>query len=157
MSRLDCNANYRTQSTAKRWKSENTSTLSGLTGLASLWSQTGLCGGVQAKVIQMKRALVIHSLFMPYLLLVFQSALRNTQNLDIEKLDAHMQAIGQSLREADSEIEMRFSRAITMLGNSRDDLRRHVSRLSSAMTAIQAGASSVPQFTPLEVDPEEQV
>ena len=104
-----------------------------------------------------ERALVSHRPFMPYLLLVFQSALLSAQNLDIEKLDAHMQAIGQSLREADSEIEMRFSRAITMLGNSRDDLRRHVSRLSSAMTAIQAGASSVPQFTPLKVDPAEQV
>ena len=113
--------------------------------------------GVSGESNSDERALVIHSLFMPYLLLVFQSALRNTQNLDIEKLDAHMQAIGQSSREANSETEMRLSRAITMLGNSRDDLRRHVSRLSSAMTAIQAGASSVPQFTPLEVDPEEQV
>ena len=80
----------------------------------------------------MNVAVVSHSLFMPYLLLVFQSALRNTQNADVEKLPAHMQAIGQGLREADSEIEMRLSRAITMLGNSRVDLRTHVSSLSSA-------------------------
>ena len=45
-----------------------------------------------------ERALVIHSLFMPYLLLVFQSALRNTQNADVEKLPAHLQAIGQGFK-----------------------------------------------------------
>ena len=61
-----------------------------------------------------ERAPVSHSPFMPYLLLVFQSALLSAQNLDIEKLDAHLQAIGQSLKEDDSEIEIRFSRAITM-------------------------------------------
>ena len=33
-----------------------------------------------------------------YLLLVFQSALRNTQNADVEKLPAHLQAIGQGFK-----------------------------------------------------------
>ena len=46
----------------------------------------------------MNVALVSHGLFMPYLLLVFQSALRNTQNVDIEKLNAHLQAIGQEFK-----------------------------------------------------------
>ena len=45
-----------------------------------------------------ERALVSHSLFMPYLLLVFQSALRNTQNADVEKPPAHLQAIGQGFK-----------------------------------------------------------
>ena len=45
-----------------------------------------------------ERGSVSHSLFMPYLLLVFQSALRNTQNADVEKLNAHLQAIGQGFK-----------------------------------------------------------
>ena len=49
-------------------------------------------------MIQLNVALVSHSLFMPYLLLVFQSALCNSQNADVEKLPAHLQAIGQGFK-----------------------------------------------------------
>ncbi|HIM16596.1 MAG TPA: hypothetical protein EYM27_04010 [Dehalococcoidia bacterium] len=49
-------------------------------------------------LLQMNVALANHSLIMPYLLLVFQSALRNTQNADVEKLNAHLQAIGQGFK-----------------------------------------------------------
>ena len=80
----------------------------------------------------MNVALVSHSLFMP-ICFWCSNPLSATRRMPTSKNSLPTcRRLGRGLREADSEIEMRLSRAITMLGNSRVDLRRHVSSLSSA-------------------------
>jgi DNA recombination protein RmuC len=57
-----------------------------------------VCSGIQADVFQQNVVLVAYSMFVPYLLLVFQTVLKTSQNVDLEKLDAHLQTAqaGQS-------------------------------------------------------------
>ncbi|MGE5595872.1 MAG: DNA recombination protein RmuC, partial [Hyphomicrobiales bacterium] len=97
-----------------------------------------LCGAVQGQCASESVVVVAHSMFVPYLLLVFQTVLRTSRDIDIEKLAAHIETAEQSLRMLQEEVEGRLSRAITMLGNSRDDLRLQVARASSGLAAIQA-------------------
>ncbi|MCC7366763.1 MAG: DNA recombination protein RmuC [Dehalococcoidia bacterium] len=99
-----------------------------------------VCGAVQAECVRDNVVLVSHSMFVPYLLLVFQTVLRNSRDVDLEKLAAHLQVADQALRALGDEVEGRLSRAITMLGNSRDDLRAQVSRATTGLAAIHAHA-----------------
>lgn len=100
-----------------------------------------LCAGVQGQCMAESVVVVAHSMFVPYLLLVFQTVLRTSRDIDLEKLAAHLEQAEASLRGLQEEVEGRMSRAITMLGNSRDDLRRDIGRASSGLAAIQVHAA----------------
>jgi DNA recombination protein RmuC len=84
--------------------------------------------------------LVAYSMFIPYLLLVFQTVLKTSQNLDLEKLDAHLRAAEGSVAALRDELEGRFSRALTMLGNSKAEMTALLSRVDSNLTNVQIGA-----------------
>ncbi|MBI2767172.1 MAG: DNA recombination protein RmuC [Chloroflexi bacterium] len=97
-----------------------------------------LCAGVQGDCARLNVVLVGHSMFVPYLLLVFQTVLRTSRDVDLEKVAAALQVAEKALEALQDEIEGRLSRAITMLGNSRDELRLQGSRAGAQLTAIQA-------------------
>jgi len=99
-----------------------------------------LCTAAQAECMRESVVVVGYSMFVPYLLLVFQTVLRTSRDIDIEKLAGHISVAETSLRALQEEIEGRLSRAITMLTNSRDDLRSGVSKASTSVAAIQARA-----------------
>ena len=101
-----------------------------------------LCSGIQADVFQQNVVLVAYSMFVPYLLLVFQTVLKTSQNIDLEKLDAYLRTAQDSVKSLQEELEGRFSRAITMLTNSRSDMSIHLSKVSSGLTSLQIGASA---------------
>ncbi len=96
-----------------------------------------LCSGIQTDVFQMNVVLVSYSMFIPYLLLVFQTVLRAGQSIDLQKLDAHLQTAQGSVKALQDELDGRFSRAITMLTNSRDEMRAHISKAGSSLTSLQ--------------------
>jgi DNA recombination protein RmuC len=77
----------------------------------------------------------------PYLLLVFQTILKSSQSIDMQRLDAYLRSAEESLELAQGELEGRFSRAITMLTNSRDELSVLLSRVRSGLTSLQITAS----------------
>ena len=105
-----------------------------------------LCAGVQATVFQQNVVLVGYSMFLPYLLLVFHTVLRTAQDVNLEKLNASLEAFQESVRALQEELEGRLSRAITMLSNARSEMGMHLSRISSSLTAIQASAqAAVPE------------
>jgi DNA recombination protein RmuC len=83
-------------------------------------------------------------MFVPYLLLVFQTILKASQNIDLQKLDSYLQSADDSIKALQEELEGRFSRAITMLSNSRDDIALHLSKLRSGLTSLKI-SSSQPQ------------
>lgn len=101
-----------------------------------------LCNGVQAEAFQMNVVLVSYSMFIPYLLLVFQTMLKTSQTVDLQKLDAHLQTVQNSIKALQDELDGRFSRSITMLNNSRDDMRAHISKVSSSLTSLQLSVST---------------
>lgn len=100
-----------------------------------------LCAGVHADVFQLNVVLVGHSMFVPYLLLVFQMVLRTSQNVDLEKLQQYLDAVAKSADALQEELEGRFSRALKMLDNAHGDMRGHVSRIRDSLTGMQLSAA----------------
>ena len=101
-----------------------------------------LCSGIQSEVFQLNVVLVSYSMFVPYLLLVFQTILRNSQSIDLQKLDLYLQTTQESMKALQDEIEGRFSRAITMMSNSRDEMRAHISKVNGSLTGLQISTSA---------------
>jgi len=108
-----------------------------------------LCSSIQADVFQLNVVLVSYSMFVPYLLLVFQTILKTSQSVDLQKLDPFLQSADDSIKALQQELEGRFSRAITMLSNSRDDLGIHLSKLRSGLTSLKIGSYQQPNVATL--------
>ena len=105
--------------------------------------------GRAADVFQLNVVLVSYSMFVPYLLLVFQTILKTSQNIDLQKLDSYLQSADDSIKALQQEPEGRFSRAITMLSNSRDDIGVQLSKLRSRLTSLKIGSSQQPNVVTL--------
>ena len=101
-----------------------------------------LCSGAQVEAFQQSVVLVSYSLFLPYLLLVFQTTLKATQQIDLQKLDAYLRSAQDSLQAVQGELEGRYARALTMLGNARDDMSVQLSKVRSSLTSLELGAST---------------
>lgn len=112
-----------------------------------------LCTGIQSETFQLNVVLVSYSMFVPYLLLVFQTTLKNGQSIDLQKLDAHLQTAQESIKAIQDELDGRFSRAMTMMNNSRDEMRAILGKLSGSLTGLQIGVSSAPSLS----EPKEKV
>ncbi len=100
-----------------------------------------LCSGIQADVFEMNVVLVSYSMLVPYLLLVFQTILRTCQSVDLQRLDSYLQSAQSSIKTVHDELEGRFSRALTMLSNSRDEMTLHLAKASSGLTSIQVSTT----------------
>jgi DNA recombination protein RmuC len=73
---------------------------------------------------------------------VFQTILKSDQSIDMQKLSANLQAVQNGIVALQDEIDSRFSKALTMLNNSRDDMRAHLSKASSSVTGLQIVTSN---------------
>ena len=109
-----------------------------------------LCSRVQVEAFRLNVVLVSYSMFVPYLLLAFQMILRTSQNIDLQKLDAYLERVQDNIQAMQDELEGRFSRAVTMLNNSRDDLRAHLGRISSGLTGLQIGTGAAGAVAKIE-------
>ena len=105
-----------------------------------------LCSGIQSETFQLNVVLVSYSMFVPYLLLVFQTTLKNSQSIDLHKLDGYLQTAQGSIQAIQDELDGRFSKAITMMNNSRDEMRAIVGNLSGSLTGLQMGAGTLPEL-----------
>ncbi|NIN66567.1 MAG: DNA recombination protein RmuC [Anaerolineae bacterium] len=115
-----------------------------------------LSTGVQADVFQLNVVLIGYSMFVPYLLLVFQTILKSSQTIDMQRLDAYLRSAEENIEAAQGELEGRFSRAITMLTNSRDELGVLLSKVRSGLTSLQISAArGGPEELPEPVGSEE--
>lgn len=101
-----------------------------------------LSGGVQSGAFQLNVVLVSYSMFVPYLFLTIQTTVKTLQSVDLQKLDAYLQAIQNSINKLQEELDGRFARALTMLSNSRDEMRAQISKASGSITSLQISAPS---------------
>lgn len=99
-----------------------------------------LSASIYPEIFRVGIVLVSYSMFVPYLLLVFHTILKSEQNIDLQKLDAYLQTAQNSLNDLQEEINGRFSRALTMLNNSRDDMQAHISSVNTSLTGVKIGA-----------------
>ncbi len=103
-----------------------------------------LCAGILAQTFQLNVVLVSYSMFVPYLLLVFQTTLKNSQSIDLHKLEVYLRTAQESVQTLQEELDGRFSRALTMMNNSRDEMRAVLGKLSGSLTGLQLGAGAAP-------------
>ena len=101
-----------------------------------------LCTRVQTDVFQWNVVLISYSMVVPYLLMVFQTVLRSAQTVDTQKLDACVRSIEDGIAAMQAELDGRFSRALTMIDNSRSELRAHLGRVAGGLTSLQVAAPS---------------
>ncbi len=95
---------------------------------------------VLPEIYKMNVALVSYSMFLPYILMVFQTVLKTSKNIEWERLHEYLDVIKQNIEAIQSEIDGRFSKAVTMLTNSRDDLKVHLGKIKGSITALEGGA-----------------
>ena len=90
-------------------------------------------------------------MLIPYLMLVLQTTLKTMQTVDMQKLDAYLRAVQNSIQAMQDELDGRFSKARTMLANSRDNMRAQIGKAWDSLTNLQISTSS---STPALPDPE---
>ncbi|MEK7485004.1 MAG: DNA recombination protein RmuC [Planctomycetota bacterium] len=96
-----------------------------------------LCSRIHAETFQMNVVLVSYSLFLPYLLLVFQTILNTSQTIDFQQLNTFFYTIEEHLLLAQEELDGRYSKALTMLHNSRDEMKTHLGKIHSNLTRLK--------------------
>lgn len=99
-----------------------------------------LCAGAQVRALAQHVVILGHRLLLPYLLLVFETTLRGSQNVDVQRLAVYLQSSRESVRELQEELEGRFARAMTMLANSRDHLAGELSKVQAELTSLSQTA-----------------
>jgi DNA recombination protein RmuC len=102
-----------------------------------------LCTGIQGEALASQVVLLGHSLFLPYLLLVFQMALKTAGQMDLQRLDRYLDTCQRSVAEMQEELEGRYARAMTMLANSRQQMAGSLSQMHSALVGLQQGADAL--------------
>jgi DNA recombination protein RmuC len=98
--------------------------------------------------MQLNVVLLSYSMFVPYLLLTIQTVLKSCQDIDVQKLSTYLTAASESLTSLQKQVEGHLSKAITMLGNSRDEMRVTLARLSSGLAALQLTTQASPPELP---------
>ena len=96
-----------------------------------------ICPTVNIETSKFHVVVVSYSMFLPYLLLIFDMVLRTSRTIDTEKLNASIQAIQKSISDIGEEIEGRYSKAMTMLEYSKRDLKGYVGKANNALASIQ--------------------
>src|SRR3989304_127698 len=108
-----------------------------------------LCSSIQADVFQLNVVLVSYSMFVPYLLLVFQTILKTSQSVDLQKLGSYLQSADDSIKALQQEREGRFPRPIFMKEKQRDHMVAQLSKLRSGLTSLKIGSYQQPNVATL--------
>lgn len=116
-----------------------------------------LCSGVQYECFRQGVVLIGYSMFVPYLLLVFQTTLANASEIDVEQLGECLASAEEQVHVMQEELEGRFARALTMLANSKSDMAASLNRINSSLAAMrtnshvqQASAAEMERFPELD-------
>ncbi|MGI6367970.1 MAG: DNA recombination protein RmuC [Anaerolineae bacterium] len=103
-----------------------------------------LCSAIQAEAFATNVVLVGQSLFLPYLLLVFQTVLKSTQSIDLQRFELYVSSCQQDIATMQEELEGRYSRATTMLENSRRELASGLARVQGDLNSLRRNAETLP-------------
>lgn len=105
-----------------------------------------ICPSVNIETAKHNVVVVSYSIFLPYILLIFQTVLTTSRTIDMEKLNAQIQTVEHSLKAIESELENRYAKAVTMLDISRRELKAHIGKASNAVTSIQITSNQPSNF-----------
>lgn len=95
-----------------------------------------LCGATLCQVFEMRVAIISYSMFIPYLLLVFQTNLKTSVDIDMHKLSHAISESEKSIKAIQDKLDGSFSRGITQLSNGRDEVKREAANISKLLNSI---------------------
>ncbi len=98
---------------------------------------------VDAHVEAFKQGVVIisYTQVIPYLLSLLQVILRFGTQIDTARLSQALSTIADALEKMDNEVDGRLSRTVTLLQNSREDLKAHLSRARQGVRSLHVEAT----------------
>lgn len=107
-----------------------------------------LAAEAQVEGLRMNVVLLGYSSLVPYLLLVVQMAMQAGASLDLQKLGVALKQLRSSFEAIQEELDGRYSRALTMLQNGRDELRAHVQRALVGLATLETRSGSAGDAIP---------
>ncbi len=101
-----------------------------------------LCAECHSEAFEMNVVIISYSMFVPYLLLVFHTVLKVGTSIDLQRLEGCVHSVQESVKALQEEVEGRFSRALTMLSNSRDELKVQLGKAAIGLASIHINANN---------------
>lgn len=101
-----------------------------------------LCSGIHVTMSQRNVILINYSMFLPYLLLVFQTTLKAASSLEVEKLDAALALAQTNLERMRKEIDGRYSTGMTMINNAKSEISACISAMHTSLAGIRITTSA---------------
>lgn len=95
-----------------------------------------LCGATLCQVFDLNVAVISYSMFIPYLLLVFQTNLKTSKDIDLQKLGQAVSESEKSIKAIQDKLDGSFTTGLTYLSNSRDVLKKEAAILSKLLNGI---------------------
>ena len=95
-----------------------------------------VCPEVNVETYKQSVMVISYSMLLPYLLMIYQMTLANSKTIDIRRLGTRLYALEKTTKDIQSEIEGRYSKALTMLDISRRHLRTHSSEINAELNSI---------------------
>lgn len=102
----------------------------------------------QVEGLRMNVVLLGYGSLVPYLLLVVHVTLRSGTTVDAERLAGAVGALRQSFAAMNEELNQRFSKALTMLGNSRQNLQLLIGNAQAALLRLETRGEPLALQTP---------
>lgn len=95
-----------------------------------------LCGATLCQVFELKVAVISYSMFIPYLLLVFQTNMRSSSDIDLHKLSHAVSEAERSIKVIQDEIDGRFSKAVNSLNMSRNEVKKETAKMLHLLSSV---------------------
>ena len=108
-----------------------------------------LCPGARVDAFGRDVAIISYRMFVPYLLLVYQTTASAGQTIDMQKLSAFLGTIQKVSRDLLEEIDGRLSRGLTMVENARNEMRVHAGKLTTSAMGLREGVAPMDEQTAL--------
>lgn len=99
-----------------------------------------VCTSVHVEAFRSNVVVLSYSMFVPYLLLVYQTALESSQTVDLQRLNTYLKSVEEAMEVLQGELQGRFTRAITMLNNSREDMTAQLSSINGSLMGLKLTA-----------------
>ncbi len=97
----------------------------------------GACVRKQVDLLKYSVVLVGYSMFVPYLLLVIQTMMKYSKQIDQQKVHNFIHNAEAAVEALRKELDGSLSRALAMLDNSRTELKNQAARLANELSAIK--------------------
>jgi DNA recombination protein RmuC len=101
-----------------------------------------LSSGILAELFTQNVVLLSYSMVVPYLLLVFQTTLKSSSDIDLHKLDENIQSAKSSISSLQAELEGRLSDAITKLNKSKSEMTATINKLNTSLSLLEVCSKS---------------